>query len=894
MEVPRSLAGTRFGPYEVRSLLGRGGMGEVYEAFDTGRDRVVALKVLPEQLAMDPTYADRFRRESQAVSGLAEPHILPVHDSGEIGGVLFVDMRLVRGESLRTLLRRQGKLAPDRAVAIIEQVAAALDAAHTAGLTHRDVKPANVLVTPSDFAYLTDFGIARSDGESAVTTAGHAAGTYTYMAPERFDSGPITARADIYSLACVLYECLTGSTPFSAQSVSVLIRSHLSEPPPRPSAERGDVPAAMDAVIARAMAKAPADRYQTAGQFTAAARAALAAGAEPDTTADPPTTIFGAELLADPPPAATSPRPAGPVAGEVAAAGASDYRREPEPTTFQPFGPEGPTIAANFQPRGRGDTEAPSPDAPAETTPKVLNSTAAQPVPGTPQPRADRGEAPPATSPAYETTGTLRIIAPPDKDELDTTGDLPIIHPSDPTSVKPGEFHFAPFQEGAAPHTPGRPQAPTPSRPAAEPVHANGVGGYDEPAGDAIGDPEPVTDPRTELLDPAQLRADARSGSRDGYGAGGPATGARAAAPSGGDTQFLDISGPGTGGDTRFLPMPERGTGERGDTRFQDVPGRGPDASRDTRFQDAPGTGGDTQFLALPERGTGKGGDTQFLDLAGLNGERSFDDRDGREDDSRYDDSEYDSGYAYDSDYDTGYDETGYDDDHGDAAYGAYRDDYDDSDEGVIRRYEDDLRYAEPAAHADDADDGFAFGAADHDDPAPAKRSRSVAVPVVLGVLGAAVLAGIGVVGWQVFGSSSSSDRPATAAAQVAPVTATPRQAAVPTAGPTSTATPTTTNSASGLPVGAKQCSANSGSDSSFGKAATGTAVTTCGFAEAVREAYATSAQSHGATSAASADASTSIIAVSPATGQSYPMNCTNSGKYVTCTGGDNAVVYVY
>ncbi len=269
MEVPRSLAGTRFGPYEVRSLLGRGGMGEVYEAFDTVRDRVVALKVLPEQLAMDPAYPDRFHRESQAVARLAEPHIVPVHDSGAIDGILFVDMRLVRGESLRTLLRRQGPLAPDRAVAIVEQVAAALDAAHSAGLVHRDVKPANVLVTPSDFAYLADFGIARSDGESAVTTAGHAAGTYTYMAPERFDSGPITARADIYSLACVLYECLTGTTPFPAQSVSVLIRSHLSEPPPNASAERPDVPASMDAVIARAMAKAPVDRYQTAGRFAA-------------------------------------------------------------------------------------------------------------------------------------------------------------------------------------------------------------------------------------------------------------------------------------------------------------------------------------------------------------------------------------------------------------------------------------------------------------------------------------------------------------------------------------------------------------------------------------------------------------------------------------------------
>ncbi len=872
MEVPRSLAGTRFGPYEVRSLLGRGGMGEVYEAFDTSRDRVVALKVLPEQLAMDPAYEDRFHRETQAVAGLAEPHIVPVHDSGEIRGVLFVDMRLVRGESLRTLLRRQGALAPDRAVAIIEQVAAALDAAHAAGLTHRDVKPANVLVTPSDFAYLADFGIARSDGESAVTTAGHAAGTYTYMAPERFDSGQITARADTYSLACVFYECLTGMTPFSARSVNVLIRSHLSEPPPRPSAERSYVPASFDAVITRAMAKAPADRYQTAGQFAAAARSALAAGAraaETNAVIDPPTTIFGAELLADPPPAAEPPPTAvpspstvpspGPTASEVAAAAASDYRREPDPTTFQPFGPQGPTIAARFQPRSpdNGDAaDASQTGTPAEATPDsgptpaAVNSTAAQPVPeSSTRPGNGRAGVPPAAAPGYETTGTLRIIAPAGKDERDTTGDLPVIRPSGATSsVKSGEFHFTPpHEERSAPRVPatGR-QAPTPVRPAAESTRAHG--GYDAPGtGDEARDPEPGNDPRTQLLDPTQFRTEPRTDSRSGYGADSRAPGAEAAATSAGDTQFLDVS----------------------------------------------------------RLGAGTGGDTQFLDIAGLHGERGYDDGYGEDhsdrahDDPQYDD--YDRGYDDSGYHDPAYRDADYDPDYRDPDYRGtdyhgddYRDgEYDDSDEGVIRRYEDDLRYAEPATHADDEDGEFAFAAADYDEAPSAKRPRSVAVPLVLGFLGAAVIAGIGVVGWQVFGSSSSTDRPATTAAAA---TAGPRSAA-PVARPTTTGAPTTTTttgSAAALPVGASSCPQTSSSESTFGKTATGSSVTSCGFAEAVRQAYAETAESHGATSAASADANTSIIAVSPVTGRSYPMTCTSSGKVVTCTGGDNAVVYVY
>ncbi|WP_405166081.1 protein kinase domain-containing protein [Nocardia sp. NBC_01499] len=276
MDGPQTRIGTRFGPYELRSLLGRGGMGEVYEAYDTVKDRVVAVKLLPEALAKDPMFQARFRRESQAAARVAEPHVIPIHDWGEIDGVLYIDMRLVRGHDLRSVLRGGGPLTPARAIGIIEQIAAALDAAHAEGLVHRDVKPANILVTASDFAYLADFGIARSAKDPDMTGTGAAAvGSYSYIAPERFENGPVTGTADVYSLACVLYECLTGAQPFRADSMSVLIRMHLSMPPPRPSVIRAGVPAALDEVIARGMAKRPLDRYSTASGLASAAKSAL-------------------------------------------------------------------------------------------------------------------------------------------------------------------------------------------------------------------------------------------------------------------------------------------------------------------------------------------------------------------------------------------------------------------------------------------------------------------------------------------------------------------------------------------------------------------------------------------------------------------------------------------
>ncbi|MEV6321133.1 serine/threonine-protein kinase [Nocardia sp. NPDC051787] len=272
---PGSRVGAHFGHYQLRTLLGHGGMGEVYEAYDTAKDRTVALKLLPEHLAAEKQYRERFRREARAAARLQEPHIVPIHDYGEIDGMLFIDMRLVRGKDLRGLLTGHGPMAPARAVAIIGQVAAALDAAHADGLIHRDIKPANILVTDDDFAYLVDFGIAHSATSTVLTSTGTALGTYAYMAPERFQQGEISHRVDIYSLACVLHECLTATRPYLADSLELLITAHLFDPIPRPSAVHPGIPVAFDSVIARGMAKDPADRYPSAGDLARAAHDAL-------------------------------------------------------------------------------------------------------------------------------------------------------------------------------------------------------------------------------------------------------------------------------------------------------------------------------------------------------------------------------------------------------------------------------------------------------------------------------------------------------------------------------------------------------------------------------------------------------------------------------------------
>jgi serine/threonine protein kinase, bacterial len=266
-----------FGRYELLSLLGAGGMGQVWRARDSQTNRVVALKVLPENSADDEEPRERFRRECEAVAQLTEPHVIPIHDFGDVDGRLFLNMRLVDGTDLRTLVKTEGALPPARAVAIIAQVAGALQAAHDVGLVHRDVKPSNILVCANDFAYLIDFGIAHASGDHTLTKAGQTIGTAAYMAPEAIGAAVKThSRVDVYALACVLYECLTGGPPFTTDmGIQGLIAAHLHTPPPQPSVHTPGVPDAFDAVIATGMAKNPDDRYPTVQELATAARAAL-------------------------------------------------------------------------------------------------------------------------------------------------------------------------------------------------------------------------------------------------------------------------------------------------------------------------------------------------------------------------------------------------------------------------------------------------------------------------------------------------------------------------------------------------------------------------------------------------------------------------------------------
>lgn len=320
--------GTPFGRYRLLDLLGAGGMGRVYRAYDTGTDRVVALKVLPEQFAADAGFRERFRREAHAAARLTDPHVIPIHDYGEIDGQLFLDMRLVEGADLGTVIAG-GPLAPGDAVGYVEQVGQALDAAHLAGLLHRDVKPSNVIVTPTGFAYLIDFGIAKDLGATGITTTGATIGTFAYMAPERLGAGPVDGRADVYALACVLHQALTGQLPFPGEGIQHQIVAHLNTPPPAPSRVGAGVPEALDAVVRRGMAKDPDERYPTAGALGAAARAALGEGSGHWSRTAP--TVLGP---------GSQPEPGSPGVHDPGPAVPPDRAARTAPTTASPAAPD--------------------------------------------------------------------------------------------------------------------------------------------------------------------------------------------------------------------------------------------------------------------------------------------------------------------------------------------------------------------------------------------------------------------------------------------------------------------------------------------------------------------------------------------------------------------------
>src|SRR5215207_2416221 len=258
--------GTTLAGYRIDGVLGQGGMGTVYEATQLSLERVVALKLLAAHLSNDMAFRARFRREGQVQARLEHPHVVTVYEAGETEQGLFIAMRLVRGRTLKDLINdRELDLA--RTLKILAPVAEALDEAHGLGLIHRDIKPQNVLVGRRDHSFLADFGLTKGPTEASLTKTGHFVGTFDYISPEQINGQPAIPASDVYSFASVLYECLTGTVPFPRAVEAAILYAHVSEPPPRPSESRPELPPALDDVIGRAMAKDPASRQASASEL---------------------------------------------------------------------------------------------------------------------------------------------------------------------------------------------------------------------------------------------------------------------------------------------------------------------------------------------------------------------------------------------------------------------------------------------------------------------------------------------------------------------------------------------------------------------------------------------------------------------------------------------------
>jgi streptogramin lyase/tRNA A-37 threonylcarbamoyl transferase component Bud32 len=268
--------GTELGGYRIERVIGRGGMSSVYLAEHIRLGRRVALKLLSPELAGSERFRDRFLRESKLAASIDHPNIVPIYDADEVGDVLFIAMRYVEGSDLKDVIRAEGRLDAVRTAAIVGQIASALDAAHTHGLVHRDVKPGNVLLTPDDHVYVSDFGLTkRALSVSGLTATGQLVGTIDYVAPEHIKGDVVDGRADVYSLGCVIVECLTGHVPYLRDLEVGVLWAHVEEPPPTVTGERPDLPAEVDDVVASAMAKDRNARTATAGEVASALRLAL-------------------------------------------------------------------------------------------------------------------------------------------------------------------------------------------------------------------------------------------------------------------------------------------------------------------------------------------------------------------------------------------------------------------------------------------------------------------------------------------------------------------------------------------------------------------------------------------------------------------------------------------
>ena len=322
MTTPPISAGSIVAGYRIESVAGQGGMGVVYRATQLGLGRPVALKLIATELAHDVSFRQRFQRESQIAASIDHPNVIPVYEAGESDGSLFLAMRYVDGTDLGALVGREGRLAPERAVRIVAQIGAALDAAHRRALVHRDVKPANVLLAAEDeHVYLTDFGLTkRTTSAAALTRTGMFVGTLDYCAPEQIRGEPADGRADIYALGCVLFRCLAGESPYERDSDVAKMYAHLNDPIPTVTALAPDVPAALDGVLAKALAKEPDQRFSTAGELAQAALSAL--------TGAP---IAAPAPVASPAPVAPAPPPAVSTAAPAPASAAPPLRRPRPP-----------------------------------------------------------------------------------------------------------------------------------------------------------------------------------------------------------------------------------------------------------------------------------------------------------------------------------------------------------------------------------------------------------------------------------------------------------------------------------------------------------------------------------------------------------------------------------
>jgi serine/threonine-protein kinase len=422
--------GSAFGPYRIVAPLGRGGMASVYRALDPALDRHVALKVLPAEFLHDPAFADRFRQEARVAAKLEHPHIVPIHAYGIEGGRPWMAMRLVTGGSLAERVRRS-PLSPAETASVLRDVTAALDYAHDRGIVHRDVKPANVLLDEAGRAYLADFGIARMlEGSSVATATGLIQGTPSYMAPEQAMGAKVDRLADVYALGIVAFECLTGRVPYTGTTPVAILMKHVQEPVPEPT--EAEVAPVVTAVLRRCLAKTPADRWPTAGAFSAALEAA-AASATPRAGLDslatlelPPTPPSGTPSLLTPVPgpASASPRRrrllwagvggAALALGVLALVGAwllSGLLGPSPPTRPSPVPaatPQAPPPTPSSTPRPPARAErTPEPHAtPTPRRPPVAPTTRPQPEPE-PEPVAPEPRS--ATPPVPARSGPIRV-----------------------------------------------------------------------------------------------------------------------------------------------------------------------------------------------------------------------------------------------------------------------------------------------------------------------------------------------------------------------------------------------------------------------------------------------------------------------------------------------------